>query len=253
MNLINEVKKKREFSGLPDSVVLRALELNDEDVKETRSFLRKYFGVFLTNRVMRFARSRVTGHGSRDILVAHKSSALRDYEKFYGEIFEVIGNRQQEIETVIDLGCGVNGFSYEFLPSGIRYVGVEAVGQLVDGMNGYFEERGFDAWAVKLDLFDLDSVLKIIKGVKSTRVVFLFQVVDALEGLERNYSKKFLLEIMKVLGEKDMVVVSYRVEGLSGSGMYAKRKWLVEFLESEFGIDEDFEMDGERIILIRKK
>ena len=47
MNLVGEVKKKKGFSGLPDSVVERALMESEDDVKETRSLLRKYFGVFL--------------------------------------------------------------------------------------------------------------------------------------------------------------------------------------------------------------
>ena len=52
VGLINEVRKKREFGGLPDSVVVRALEMSDGDVKGAREFLRKYFGVFLTTRVL---------------------------------------------------------------------------------------------------------------------------------------------------------------------------------------------------------
>ncbi len=46
MSLIREVKKKKEFSGLPDSVVARALGESDDDIKKARSLLRKYFGVF---------------------------------------------------------------------------------------------------------------------------------------------------------------------------------------------------------------
>ena len=51
--LIDEVKKKKEFSGLPDSIVERALSESGEDIKESRKLLRKYFGVFLTNRVLK--------------------------------------------------------------------------------------------------------------------------------------------------------------------------------------------------------
>ena len=58
MNIVEEVKKKREFRELPDSVVLRVLEQTEseddkERVKEARVILRKYFGVFLTNRVIK--------------------------------------------------------------------------------------------------------------------------------------------------------------------------------------------------------
>jgi len=90
---------------------------------------------------------------------------------------QVVGNRS------VDLGCGVNGLSYEYLPKGVGYVGVEAAGQLVELMNSYFENEGFDASAVCLDLFDVDKVVEILKSAKKPRVVFMFQVVDALENL----------------------------------------------------------------------
>ena len=131
MNLIKEVKKKKEFSDLPDSVVVRALKESGEDVKDARKLLRKYFGVFLTNRVLK-------GGGKK--LDVHLSSKKRNYEKFYEKIFEAIDDKRFEIKSVVDLGCGVNGFSYEFLPRGISYVGIEAAGQLVDQMNTYFKE-----------------------------------------------------------------------------------------------------------------
>lgn len=240
MDLVEEVRKKREFSGLPDSIIERALEISEDDVKVARAFLRKYFGVFLTNKVLK-------GKGV-EVLKSHRSSVGRDYEKFYGRIFG-----DEIFNSVIDLGCGVNGFSYGFLPSGIRYVGVEASGQLVDGMNSFFEEKGFDGRAVRLDLFDKDSVLKIVREAKSPRVVFMFQVIDALEGFSRNYSKELLLSLRDVLKKEDMVVVSFRIEGLSGGGMFAKRKWLIDFLREEFRIEEDLEMDGERILRVSKK
>jgi len=247
MSLIEEVKRKREFSGLPDSIVLRALDLSNGDVKKSRALLRKYFGVFLTNRVLRFARSQVTGHGSQDILGVHMSSKKRDYEDFYSEIFSVVG----DVGAVIDLGCGVNGFSYEYLPSGVSYVGVEAAGQLVDLMNGYFKEEGFSAEAVVGDLFDVDSVVNILKEAKKPRVVFLFQVIDALESLERDFSKRFLLEISK---ECEWIVLSLPVESLGGRKRFeSRRKWLMDFLVENFLVVREFVEAGEKVIILKNK
>ena len=146
MSLVEEVKKKREFSGLPDSVVLRALNESGDDIKESRKLLRKYFGVFLTNKVIK---------GKGDLLKVHMSSKKRNYEEFYSGIFDVVG----DVKSVIDLGCGVNGFSYEFLPKGVEYIGVEAAGQLVGYMNDFFEAEDFDAKAIEGDLFDVDNVV----------------------------------------------------------------------------------------------
>ncbi len=242
-----EVKKKREFSGLPDSIVSRAVGLVDGDVKMARALLRKYFGVFLTNRVLRFAGSRVAGRGSREILDLHMSSRKRDYGKFYEEIFSVVG----DAGSVIDLGCGVNGFSYKYLPDGVSYVGIEAVGQLVGLMNNYFKFEDFDGKVFHSDLFDVERVKKILRVAEKPRVVFMFQVVDALEGMEKNFSKKFILEIAK---ECEWIVLTLSTESLGGRKKFVvQRKWMLDFLVENFLVEKNFVSRGERIIILKNK
>ena len=235
---VAEVRKKREFSGLPDSIAERALGLSKGDVKDARKLLRKYFGVFLTNKVLK---------GEGDLLKFHMSSRKRDYEKFYSEIFA-----EGDFRSVIDLGCGANGFSYGYLPRGVCYVGVEAVGQLVENTNRYFRENGFGkACVVQGDLFDLDFVLSVLKNAGKPRVVFMFQVVDALENLEKNFSKRFILEISK---ECEKIVLSLSTESLGGRKKFAvRRKWILDFLEENFLVERDFEIFGERIIILKNK
>jgi len=238
MNLVEEVKKKREFSGLPESVVRRALAESKNDVKKARSLLRKYFGVFLTNRVLK---------GKGDLLEIHMSSKKRDYKKFYSRIFDGVSG----VGSIIDLGCGVNGFSYEFLPKGIEYVGVEAAGQLVNQMNLFFSKNKFDARAAVEDLFDVENILDILRKTEKKRVVFMFQVIDALESVEKNFSKKLIDEVMK---NCEILVISLPLVSLGGRKKFAvRRKWLIDFLGKEFVIKKDFEMFGERIICVEKR
>ena len=245
MSLVEEVKKKKEFSGLPDSVVERALKESDDDVKESRKLLRKYFGVFLTNRVLK---------GKGDALSVHVSSKKRDYVEFYSKIFSPRDDSGEpdgidEVGSVVDLGCGVNGFSYEYLPSEAEYVGVEAASQLVDQMNEFFDENSFNAKAVCLDLFEVDKVLDILKVQRKPRVVFLFQVIDALENMKRNFSKDFISAVMK---ECEVLVISLPLVSLGGGKKFAvKRKWLMDFLEAEFVVEKDFEMFGERVLIVK--
>jgi hypothetical protein len=248
MSLVDEVKKKREFSKLPDSVVERAIGIVGDDVKEVRALLRKYFGVFLTNRVLK---------GKGDLLGSHMSSKKRDYEKFYGEIFlqEGMGAEyMRNISSVIDLGAGVNGFSYGYLKDAIgpvKYVAVEAAGQEVDHMNNYFEENDFNAEAFCLDLFDAEKIKGVLRKQGRDRVVFLFQVVDALENLEKDFSKKFLLEISK---ECEWIVLSLPTESLGGRKKFAvQRKWIMDFLGENFLIEKAFAMFGEKIIILKNK
>ncbi|MDH3353054.1 MAG: hypothetical protein OEL87_01260 [Nanoarchaeota archaeon] len=261
MNPIEKIKQKKEFSGLPDSIVERVSEMTKGDVKESRSLLRKYFGVFLTNRVLK-------GKGSaEEILATHISSKKRDYKNFYGEIFSGVLDARDipsgleiskkasslsgSVSSVVDLGCGVNGFSYGYLREvigDVNYIGIEAAGQLVEQMNKYFKTEGFSAKAIVGDLFNIDEVLKILKKQKKDRIVFLFQVIDALENLERDFSKEFIMKISK---ECEGIVLSLPTESLGGRKKFAvQRKWLIDFLEENFLIEKDFVIRGERVIYL---
>jgi hypothetical protein len=248
IDLVDEVRNKRELVGLPDSVVKRSLEkVGDDSVKEVRRDLRKYFGVFLTNRVLK--PKDIMDYES--VLKVHKSSGKRDYFVFYEKIKEGLGVGGRL--SVVDLGCGVNGFSYSYMKDvfgNIRYVGLEASRQLVDNANVFFEKSGFgeECEVVHGDLFDIDFVNGILKSGDKPRVVFLFQVVDALEGMEKNFSKKLLLEIKK---NSEYVVVSMPLVSLSGKAMRVKRNWVVDFLKENFEVRVEFEENGEMVFCLK--
>ncbi|MFA4960920.1 MAG: hypothetical protein WC548_04635 [Candidatus Pacearchaeota archaeon] len=246
-NLIEKIKQKREFSGLPDSIVERAANVSNYSVKETRALLRKYFGVFLTNKILK-------GRGE-EVLTKHVSSKNRDYKRLYNKISENFSN----FKSVVDLGCGVNGLSYlqiYYLLGISEYYGVEASKQIVDLVNGYFDNmKANDKLnCIWLDLFEIGKVKEIIKNASGPKMIFMFQVVDALEGIEKNFSKKFFLEISKILDGEDKVALSFSLGSIGGRKRFvANRKWLVSFLDENFIIEKDFEMFGERFIVFGKK
>ena len=79
----------------------------------------------------------------------------------------------------------------------------------------------------------------------------MFQVVDALENLERDFSKKFILEVSR---ECEMIVLSLPTESLGGRKKFAvRRKWILDFLRESFVVEKDFVMGGERVTVVRKK
>ena len=156
--------------------------------------------------------------------------------------------------SVVDLGAGVNGLSYKFFPKDLKvsYVGLEAVGQLVDLMNYYFEKNKINgALALRGSLFNLDKVEEIIKRAKKPRVIFLFKVLDSLESVERDYSKK-LLKRVAPLAER--VAVSFATKSLSKKKkFFVNRKWLKEFIHEDFFVQEEFEMMEEKYLVFSKK
>lgn len=251
-NLILEVKKKKEFSKLPDSLIERALLLNKNEIKGTRAYLRKYFGVFLTNKVLK----PKDLSNWEEVLSKHISSKNRDYNIFYKEI--VKKSPSSNFENIIDLGAGMNGFSLPSLRKNFnfkKYIGIESIGQFVDLMNRFFREElnEKDARAIWLDLFDLDSLEKLISEFNSPKIFFLFQLLDSLENFERNFSKKLLNLILNLMSKEDFIIVSFSMRSLSGKEkINAKRTWFLKFINENFFLEDDFILGDERIFIVRK-
>jgi Ribosomal RNA methyltransferase (FmrO) len=247
-----KIVAKKEFSDLPKKDVelvwskFERRETSEEDkIKLTRDLLRKVYFAFGSRKLLNLR--------NRDedwVLKKHISTRERFdfYEELYGKLFEGFSCRKV---NVFDLGCGVNGFSYKHFPTEIKYVGVEAVGQLVDLTNDYFKKNKIDGKVSHLSLFELEKIKKLVEKESGETIIFLFKTLDSLEMLERDYSKKLLLELMEV---SDKIVVSFATRSLvSKKKFWAKRTWLLNFVEENFNLLEVFEMGVEKYIVFEKR
>lgn len=240
--LVKKVQEKKEFLELPESIIVRVLEMKkianlDEEsrIKEARAILRKYFGVFLTNKIVK---GKLSGE---EILKKHISSKDRDYPELYQRIIE-------KEDVIFDLGAGVNGFSVKYI--GKKYVAIEAARVLVDLMNRYFKENKYNAGAIWGDLFDLNLVLKIINGENGVKSVWMFNIIDALE-LEPNFSKDFIRAVSQNVNK---IVLSFPTHSLQKKVQFkSKRYWIINFIEDNFHVLDEFEMSGERFVVFEKK
>ncbi|MGC9309260.1 MAG: hypothetical protein ACP5D2_01020 [Candidatus Nanoarchaeia archaeon] len=244
MDYLKQVKEKKEYAGLPDSLIKRVLRLQEvrkeqgkARIKRARAILRKYFTVFLTNKVLKLE--------DELILTKHKSTQHRDYKQLYRRILG------QEA-GIIDLGAGVNGFSYPYINeiSKRRYLAIEASKQLVDKMNQYFQSRNYLAKAIQADLFDLEEIVDIVReNSNHDSVVWLFQVIDALEGIQRDYSKRLISALL----EYGRVIVSFSLRSLSGRSKLAGKKWLFDFFKTDgVKIKDNFIHNGERFMVLER-
>jgi hypothetical protein len=251
--LIEKITSKKEFSQLPKEDIERAFEkfenknLNDyQKFKMTRQFLRKIFLGFSSRKVFSSSGKEIEWY-----LMKHKSSKERFLN--YGEIYCTCLKGFTDV-SVIDLGAGINGLSYEFFSSGgfkVNYIAIEAIGQFVQLMNDFFEKKKFSAKAYHLSLFDLQKVKEIIKRQKTPRVIFLFKVIDSLELVKRDYSKELLKEISQV---SDRIIVSFATRSLGSRTKFSvQRGWLIKFIKENFEILDDFEINGERYLSFKNK
>jgi len=251
--LYEKITQKKEFSQLPRKDVELAFEkfdnedyIDEEKVKLTRDLLMKAYSVFASEKLL-----NVKDKDVEWLLKRHSST--RERFDFYPELYKKLFGDVKNNFTIFDLGAGMNGLSYRFFPKKLDfdYIGIEAMGQLVDLANYHFKTRGIEnCMALHLSLFELEKIKKYLKQVKGVKIVFLFKVVDSLEMLERNYSKKLLLEIVPLV---EKIVVSFATMSLISRRKFrANKKWLVDFIEENFKILDDFEFGGEKYIMFSK-
>ena len=250
--IFEKIIQKKEFSELPKKDVELAFShfekrqcSDEEKIRLTRDLLRKVFSAFASGKIL-----SLKNKSQEWILRKHLST--RERLPYYKEIYSrIFGNLKEEL-SVIDLGAGINGFSYGFFENRkINYLAIESMGQLVDLMNHYFKKEKINGNAVHLSLFELKKIKELIAKQKKPRAVFLFKVVDSLEMLESNYSKKLLLEIT---GLCDFVILSFATRSMIKRMKFsAKRNWIFNFIKENFKITDEFEMNGEKYIIFQTR
>ncbi len=246
--IINKITQKKEFSQLPAKDVEIAFEKFDkprnadyQKLKLTRNFLRKVYSSFSSRKLL-----NVKDFDTEYVLKKHKSTKER--LPYYEEIYSRILSNEK---TVIDLGAGVNGFSYKYLGKKVDYVATESVGQFIDIMNFYFKKNKISGKAFHISLFELEKTKQLIKKAKKPKIVLLFKVIDSLEVMKRDYSKELLNEIV---GLADKVVLSFATRSLGKRQKFgARRSWILNFIKDNFDVLDEFEFGGEKYLCFKKK
>ena len=252
--LLLKIMQKKEFSRLPRKDVKRAFSFfekrqvsGEEKIRLTRELLHKVFGAFGSRKLL-----SIKNKDSEWILRKHIST--RERLPFYKEIYKRILKEEGKKLHVIDLGAGINGFSYKYfkeLGFNVTYFAIEAMAQFVDFMNHYFKIKKIKGKAIHLSLFELETIKKYIKKIKGKKIIFLFKTLDSLEMLERNYSKRLLIELDPLV---DKIVVSFATESMIKRKKFkVKRNWILNFIKENFKILDNFEIGAEKFILFCEK
>jgi len=257
MGIYEKIVKKKEFSEIPIEDVERVWNLFDgknlldeEKIKKVRDLLRIIYSGFGGRKILVWKNKN-----AEEILKKHLST--RERYDYYPEIYERLLKRvgKNKETNIIDLGCGVNGFSYKFFKEigyNVNYTGIEALGQLVNITNLFFKTNKIKGVVYHKSLFEKDKIVEIINKAKKPKIIFMFKVIDALETLERNYTLKLLESIKN--SSVDEVVISFATESwIKRKKFYVQRTWLINFIKANFEFLDDFEIMGERYLVFSKQ
>lgn len=253
--IISRITSKKDFSGLPLIDVEMAYEKfarrqvsEEEKIRLTREVLHKTFGAFSSKKLL-------SPKDKDELWILRKHISTRErlgsYREVYSRIFKDVKKA-----SVLDLGAGVNGFSYKFFKEAgveVNYTSVESVGQLTELTNSYFEKNNLSdkCRSIHESLFNIERIKSILSKQNKPRFVFLFKVLDSLEMVERDFSKKLLQEVVPL---SEVIVVSFATESMAKRKKFkVKRNWIVDFIKENFSLLDDFEISGERYICFENK
>ncbi len=256
-DVYGKIVKKKEFSEIPFEDVERIWNtfngknlLDEEKIKKVRDLLRIVYSGFGVRKILVWKNK-----SAEEILKKHLST--RERYSHYLDIYERLlnGINKNKQVSIIDLGCGVNGFSYGFfkeLGYSVNYIGIEALGQLVNITNLFFKANKIRGIVYHKSLFEKEKVIEIINKAKKPKVIFMFKVIDALETLERDYTLKLLESIKN--SSADKIVISFATESwIKRKKFFVQRTWLINFIKDNFKILDDFEISGERYLVFAKQ
>jgi 16S rRNA (guanine(1405)-N(7))-methyltransferase len=254
-HLVADIKKKEELSSLDDNFVkdhliklmTREARMTNqlfenfthkskeyrEIVKLVRGDLRRIYGLFRGKKVNDHAelinsllKNPTNEKLIRQVLETHSSTKerLSFYKELYPKIFSFTGKPK----SIIDLGCGINPFSFNYMRLGkISYYAYDLSQDEINHINQYFKKIGIKGMAQVRDITNLEKLPK-------SDVCFLFKMTDMLD---RSKGHKGTEEVLLHVPTQ-FVVVSFPTLTMSGKSMnYPGRRWielLCERLEYEF-------------------
>lgn len=277
--IIDHIKEKKEFHNLDDALVREKLEkiLNNNQklknlvisveprllrkkkeykvlIKTVRKELREIYGVFIMGNYQ-----KITVHLeklkklndleekhrlARKILGLHQSTKERlpYYEEIYKKIFEITGKPK----NILDLGCGLNPFSYYFLECRPEYIASDLNQKDLVPIQRFFEIEKIKGQTIAINLA---RHYDILKKIEDADVCFMFKLLDSLETAEWNISEK----ILKTLNAK-FIVVSFPTKSLGGKKIIKKEKraWFEKILLKNNYDYKTFEVSNEFFYVMKK-
>lgn len=248
--LIALIKRKKELSDIPDSIVKDALEtyikkynlslenLNKSKIKvilkAVRAQLRLYIGRFQKSAKKRselLSDNRIT-----DLLKTHTSTAER--LSFYPELTSIIN--KLKVHSILDLGCGLNPLA--LARKGLKYYAVDIKEEELKIISNFFKKNKIHGDIIICDIRNLPE------NLPQADLTLLFKVIDIIEKTNKRFTENLLKKI-----KSKYIIASFATITLSGKRMrYHERKWFENVLIHNNCKYGTFSSENEIFYLIEK-
>ncbi len=254
--IIKDIMAKKELlvsAELTEHVVLRYLRKKPELVEKilepgfmrtaayeplkkwARQELRVLVGMFVFEHDLR----KLIDSPTDVILANHRSTKER--LQYYSDLYPALLGEKMP-EAILDLCCGINPVSYEYLGCTPVYHAVDVSPELMDFVQLFFEKKGILGSARAMDVTN-------IAELPDADTVFIFKGTDVLERLKYGFSDKLL---DKLFEKPRRVIVSFATATIGGNReiKLSKRSWVERWAEKNGRSVRIHDIPGERFYIL---
>ena len=173
----------------------------------------------------------------------HASTAerLQFIDAFYKESLQKL----DPINSVLDLGCGLNPLAIPFLPlaAGFTYEATDVLIPMLDFLNAYFVKIGVQGWT---SLLDLSTQIPS----QEVDLAILLKLIPLLDQIDKSIAPRLLQEL-----KAKAILVSFPLKSLGGRGKGMLATYHKRFEELSAGLNaeiDEYRFPNELVYLIRK-
>jgi len=251
MDLINNIKNKKELSGLDNYIVEKALNKvvrgNDFNLENLRKKEIKEI-VKLTRKELRLLSGSFRKHSRHGMVnltdiagLLSLHSSTRERLSFYTELKNRVNNLN--IKSILDLGCGLNPIA--LADKSVVYYASDINNADLDLVKSFFSENKVKG---KTFIFDLRDIWDKHKELPSADLCILFKVMDVIEKKGHKLAEK----VIQLINAK-YFLVSFSTKTLSGRPMnHPQRGWIERMLDRLGYPYEMFKSKNEIFYLVKK-
>lgn len=205
-----------------------------EFVKIVRKRLREIYGVFFKEALSKQKKEKILQHlkeaintknneMEKSIIKSIFSSHLSTFERkdhfriLYNKVFELTGKPK----AILDLGCGYNPFSYDYLGCSPKYVASDISKENLEFISDFAKLKNLPITPLGADLTNSSDLEKVSEISEECDITFCLKLLDSLEAQERGISKSILKSI-----KSPFILVSFPKGSISGKRrIISERKW----------------------------
>jgi len=248
--ILDEIIKSNKYNKINEDVINRVIDSeipkykNDKlIIKEVKNRLHQIHGIYLDVSSNKKAKLLLEENKNDEVLKLHMSTLERlgFYEEFYEKIFCVTGIPG----SILDLACGYNPFSIEYmkLNRGFNYYAYDINEETNELINLFFDNNNYNGISKTLDL-------TVSVPEENVDIAFLFKFIPLVEQQNKSFSEELLKKI-----KAKYIVISFPTKSVTGRnvGMIDNYKKLFSsIIQNDFVVVEEILFSNELVFIIKK-